>query len=336
MNFLRLIILLFTFLTIFSRSLKAQCFQDNHSTNTNDSWVSCSKSQNPNPIHGNSHWVMYDLGYSYQLEVLKLWNYNVQNETSQGVQHLTVDYSIDGTNWSQLGNFTVPEAPGNEGYSGFEGINFNGAIARYVVLTLNDNWAGNGCTGFSEVKFNILNNILPVDLTLFNARPIDYAAQINWETKSEVNFSHYELNRSNGNGHFEHTATIDAQNDPHTNYYEYLDLNITPGKTYLYKLKMVDLDGQYIYSDTRKVAFNSEQNVQIFPNPTQDIIRFDFRGFDGQKELITYNPLGMEIQRVSSIENQLILDIQQWPKGKYFCKLLQKGNLSSIGSITKI
>ncbi|MEM6319576.1 MAG: 3-coathanger stack domain-containing protein [Bacteroidota bacterium] len=126
------------------------------SNTAEDTWESCTMSPNPNAGRGNSHWIQYDLKSVYLLTESHIWNYNVANNTGKGFKEVVIDYSTDGTNWTQLGGIHQwNQATGTVGYEGFEGPNFNGVSARYILITALNNWDNNGlCSGFSKITFN--------------------------------------------------------------------------------------------------------------------------------------------------------------------------------------
>ena len=127
----------------------------NLTTTADNSWLSCGSSgANPNPIRSSQNrWIMYDLNNIYTLDGTRVWNYNVAGETTKGFKNVTIDYSLDGTNWTQLGgSYFWPLAPGTSDYAGFDGPDFNSMKARYVLISAIDNWGGN-CSGFSKITF---------------------------------------------------------------------------------------------------------------------------------------------------------------------------------------
>lgn len=145
-----------------SLNINAQnCTSTSHSVNINDSWKSCNEKLSPNPIRGNSHWVMYDLGYAYKLSTTRFWNYNVEGETEQGMKNIVIDFSLNGDDWTEIVNFQLSEASGTNSYEGEEGPNLGSTNTRYVLITAIDTWGGD-CPGLSEVKFD-LDNIVPVN-----------------------------------------------------------------------------------------------------------------------------------------------------------------------------
>jgi hypothetical protein len=133
-----------------------------HGTYWEDGWVSdidagSPPAASPNPARGTSQWIHYDLGYQYPLAVMHVWNTNEnywQDETDRGLNSITIDYSDDGTNWTELGTYSWPQAPGVDTYTGFDGPDFGGTCARYVLITINSNH-GDPDYGLSEVQLNL-------------------------------------------------------------------------------------------------------------------------------------------------------------------------------------
>ena len=133
----------------------SQCYDQPHTPFQQDGWLSCQMSANPNPVHGLSHWIMYDLGWEYVLDSTHFWNFNAWGQSDMGIKDLIIDYSIDGTNWTNLGTFELAQATASVKYEGVAGINFNNTSARYVLLTGLSNWGTTGCLGLSEIRFNL-------------------------------------------------------------------------------------------------------------------------------------------------------------------------------------
>ncbi len=138
-------------------SLYAQC---NDQTIWDQTWYSCELNENPNPEKDPSHWILYDLGAMYPLSDTKIWNVNQAGETDRGMKEVTIEVSNDKNKWESLGNFQLPQASGNFDYPGFEGPDFSGVRARYILITAISNWGDPSCYGLSEVQFNIASDLL--------------------------------------------------------------------------------------------------------------------------------------------------------------------------------
>ena len=148
------LVTLFIIFMLTGLTSQAQCLENRHSTNWYDGWISCTASPNPKTSYGTTHWIKYDLGYTYTLHNTKLWNSNDPSHLDYGIMDYKVDYSIDGTNWINLGSFTANQASGLSQYEGEFGPDFGGVSARYVLITPTSNYGGS-CFGFSELLFNI-------------------------------------------------------------------------------------------------------------------------------------------------------------------------------------
>jgi len=313
----------------------AQCRDDTHSTNQADSWVSCESSPNPNTFRGDSHWVLYDLGYMYQLGIATIWNYNVENETGKGFKDVLVDYSINGIDWITAGQFQLPQASGNNNYTGYRDFDFGDIGARYILLTAQNNWDGSGCAGISEFKVEVNGSPLPIDLLEFLAQPKEDYISLNWKTRDEINFSHFEIERSVDATSFSFLDQVQGNNDNNTNAYQLDDLNVKKGQLYYYRLKIVDLDGRFEYGPIRAAQIKESLEFSIYPNPTVNVLHISFAE-NFAKEIIIQNSTGHEVQRIKVKENMHHLDTSLFPAGIYFCSVLSGGAAISTKRFVKV
>ena len=143
--------------------MTAQCCQDRHSTDAHDGWVSCSTSANPVVGQGNTHWISYDFGQIHDLHESTFWNLNHPDELAWNIKKARIHYSLNGSSWAYWGELHFPQATGQPKYEGFQGPDFGGAKARYLVITPFENYGG-GCFGFGEIRINTE----PSGLSTFN------------------------------------------------------------------------------------------------------------------------------------------------------------------------
>ena len=116
-----------------------------------NNWLSCQISSNPNPLLPDGHWIMYDFGERHELVSAHFWNYNVANETDKGFQVVQIDFSEDGNNWQELGQYNWPLATGEPQYGGFNGPDLSGVFAKYILITSLD--GNNTCRGIGKAAF---------------------------------------------------------------------------------------------------------------------------------------------------------------------------------------
>ena len=120
-----------------------------HSTTATQMWLS---KKNVSPV-----WIQYEFDKTYKLYQMWVWNSNqaVEGSVGFGAKDVTVETSTDGTTWTALAD--VPEfadATGEPNYTHNTTVDFGGAQAKYVKLTIHSNWAdGTKQAGLSEVRF---------------------------------------------------------------------------------------------------------------------------------------------------------------------------------------
>ncbi|MCB0688866.1 MAG: discoidin domain-containing protein, partial [Saprospiraceae bacterium] len=134
-------------------SLLGQCYPDRHSTTWFDGWVSCEAFPNPNAGRGLSHWIMYDFGKVYSLHGTHIWSTNDPANLDRGLKNVVIDYSLDGNNWVESGEYVFEKGEGISTYEGFEGPDLKGVKARYLLVTAVDNYGG-ACFGLSEMRID--------------------------------------------------------------------------------------------------------------------------------------------------------------------------------------
>lgn len=132
-------------------------------------------------------------------------------------------------------------------------------------------------TSFSPFTFGSVSssNPLPVELISFDARADDFDnATLSWSTASEVNSSHFEVERSDeSTSEFTMIAHVPSQAksgySATTLDYQLTDPSLNAG-IYYYRLKQVDLDGAHEYSDVKVVSISDqvETDPVVFPNPS--------------------------------------------------------------------
>ncbi|MBP8912833.1 MAG: discoidin domain-containing protein, partial [Phycisphaerae bacterium] len=122
---------------------------DQHSVDPTHMWLSASGAAQPT-------WIRYEFDKAYKLDKLQVWNSNqaLESVLGFGAKDVTVECSLDGQTWTSLGDFQFPRAPGAATYLPDEPVDFDGAIAKFVKLTINSNWGGIVAQyGLSEVRF---------------------------------------------------------------------------------------------------------------------------------------------------------------------------------------
>ena len=184
------------------------------------------------------------------------------------------------------------------------------------------------------IKFMPFSASIPVELTSFTASAVDGNVVLNWITATELNNSGFQIERRktkdersedwesigfvNGNG----TST-------ETHNYSFADQSPVTGKSY-YRLKQIDFDGSYEYSNvievdlTLPIEFSLEQN---YPNPFNPATSIQYTISSKQNvQLLVYNVLGKEIATLVNEEKpagnyEVNFDASKLSSGVYFYQL---------------
>jgi hypothetical protein len=121
---------------------------------------------------------------------------------------------------------------------------------------------------FNKVDTNGVNTpALPIELIHFEASKNNGNALLKWSTSSEINSSHFELEKSLNTENWETFNTINAAGNSNSIIeYQGIDFNLGVSKTY-YRLKLIDFDGTSQYSEV-KVLDQERERLTIFPNPS--------------------------------------------------------------------
>jgi hypothetical protein len=132
---------------------------------------------------------------------------------------------------------------------------------------------------FQSFQYTTPQNVtLPVNLKSFDAKLSSGKAVLSWTAVNEERFSHYIVERSVDGKSFSDVTMVFSNGKLSTDAsYNYSELLTTPndGLVY-YRLKLVDNDGAFKYSQVRilKVSGGSATvSIQTYPNPVQSELR---------------------------------------------------------------
>ncbi len=110
---------------------------------------------------------------------------------------------------------------------------------------------------------------LPVILLSFTATKKGEQNLLQWATTQEINTSYFEVERSGDWVNFTSIGQVDAAgNSGVAKSYSLVDAKPVSGMNY-YRLKMVDKDGKFSYSEIRSIDEAVGFVVSIYPNPVE-------------------------------------------------------------------
>lgn len=201
----------------------------------------------------------------------------------------------------------------------------------------NDGWY------IDNVKISVYNSTIPVELVSFSAEVVNNSVQLNWRTASEINNKGFEIQRSqmsnvksqngwerigfvNGNGTSTKVQT-----------YTFTDNNPVNGKLY-YRLKQIDFDGMFEYSNIIEIDFAPILNFvlhQNYPNPFNPSTKISWQSPVGSwQTLKVYDVIGNEVATLineyrEAGSYEIEFNANNLPSGMYFYKL-ETGKFTSV------
>jgi PKD repeat protein len=135
------------------------------------------------------------------------------------------------------------------------------------VMTSNEACVAEKTVTSNEVT--MINSPLPINLFSFSGRRTNGGNQLNWVTASEANSAKFVVERSSDGQSYTTIGEVAAAgNSNSSRSYGFLDSRMQTGDNY-YRLKMVDKDGSFRYSNVVRIGSNSTLMItSVQPNPT--------------------------------------------------------------------
>ncbi len=302
--------------------------ETNEPDNTN--WVGAAHSGtfNGDPIQTCSGWGTIENMVWYTFEVTAVTPQPITIEVS----NVTCEGGTAGTPELQLGVFTktVPcSGSSTEGLADETGLGCAAGTGTLSILlptlpvgeyyVVADGDEGSECIwDFSSTQ------VLPVEFAGMDGYVDGKVNQIEWETASELNNSHFEIQRAaNITQKFTSIGRVEG-NGTTAEYSRYYFTDEEPLAQGYYRLKQVDFDGTIDYSKVISIKRDNGKGINIinlFPNPARgNSISFEFNSRSNEDMVVSiHNTLGqvVMIEKIESMKgfNSNVLDITNIPRG---------------------
>ena len=257
------------------------------------------------------------------------WLAGIQNAPNNQGSNLPATGLIEGTTFV---TFALSGSPDGGQYTGNRSneINFSDYLALIGIPAF---WTTETSDGelvlpFDETVFTI--QLAPVKWTSFKVESRTDANTLLWTTASEINNEKFVIERSFNGKNYEILGSVNGQGDSFKEVdYSFDDTTPSYGVNY-YRLKQVDFDGKYEYSDIVR-AENTKSRINIYPTTSSDYITIDM---DEQQvaSVLIFNEIGQTIKDMTISEMQTRIDISNLPNGMYFVQI----NAQSGRKIKKI
>lgn len=202
---------------------------------------------------------------------------------------------------------------------------------------------------FNKLKMTVIySDAVPVELTSFTASIGKNNVMLNWVTATEINNRGFEIERASRQvgttpiQGWERIGFVQGYGSTTTpKEYTFTDNKLNGGNKIQYRLKQLDYNGQYEYSNIVEVEIflNKFSLYQNFPNPFNPSTKIQYAISKQQyTTLKVYNVLGNEIETlVNEVKPagvyEVTLNADKLPSGVYFYKI-QAGSFVEIKKMT--
>lgn len=203
----------------------------------------------------------------------------------------------------------------------------NGYSPQIVSMPFSNNdvgalWVGD-IAGNRKLYWDVKSWIIPVELSSFTASVAGNDVQLSWITATETNNNGFEIERASSLLGWEKIGFVNGNGTTtETKSYSFIDNQVAAG-VYSYRLKQIDFNGTFEYSNIVEVEVSLPQNFELsqnYPNPFNPSTTISFNIPQNTFVILkVYDIIGNEVATLANEEK---------PAGKYNINF-DAGNLSS-------
>jgi len=168
--------------------------------------------------------------------------------------------------------------------------------------------------------------VLPLRLISFTAKLANGKSNLKWVSENEINVSHFDVERSSDGNRFEKLTEITSKGG---GIYNMVDAAPLKGVNY-YRLKMVDKDGKFTYSNIEvvKVLSNAGFGFNMYPNPNKGILILEPSLLDKPVTISIFDQQGRMVL-VKQITGITSININQLANGVYTVKMIHNTDIKT-------
>jgi pectate lyase len=240
-----------------------------------------------------------------------------------------------------VNNFTVSSGAIVENLSGYS---FN-PLSYYTYSPLDASLVKSIVTDNAGAGILNISLPLPVEMTVFTATLKNNMAVLNWSTATETDNFGFEVEKKEAGSSFTKAGFVAGNGTSSIKHsYTFLDKLTGSEKQISYRLKQIDVDGNYKYS--KEIELNNEIPTtflleQNYPNPFNPSTMINFSlPVDAKVVIRLYNVLGQQVgiilnKDLSAGRQQLTFSANKYSSGVYFYTIEASGKNNSVFKAVK-
>jgi SdrD B-like domain/Secretion system C-terminal sorting domain len=167
--------------------------------------------------------------------------------------------------------------------------------------------------------------VLPIKIISFTAVPQGNQIQLEWKVAEQINVADYEVQSSTDGRTFKTIVSIVASGNLSEGY-STIHSNPVTGLNY-YRIKSIDKDGSFSYTEIRKVTFGNFGDVVIYPNPVSaGVVNITLTGsMIGKAALISIISMEGKLltqQKLVKTKQTETINVSELANGNYIIKIV--------------
>jgi len=285
------------------------------------------------PLEGNSFYSKHNLNGSLDSVV----SYNIEHLFGPGV-------TVVAERWLAVGRvgFDVVDMDACFDLVWHDTNLFPTTFIGELINGSREDASGIGYTNTGDCYANIC--ILPIELVSFSGEESNCRVHLSWSTATEENTAHFIVQRSNNGIDFQDIGRVSAAGDS----YDLLTYNFVDeqfGIHNYYRLKQVDIDSRYTYTDVIKVetdCYQSGDVIEVYPNPVYGNNEMTLKLEATSAESAQISVINIEGKTMSETPvqlsegaNMLHFSMTNLPSGTYFVEVKGATWNSTVQKIVK-
>lgn len=165
---------------------------------------------------------------------------------------------------------------------------------------------------------------LPLTWKSFEATKENYGTLLRWITSSELNTSYFEVEKSTDTKSWKKIATVTAAGNTETEEsYTAKDEETVYGMNY-YRIKSVDMDGQFTYSSVEQVFVEQSNHISIYPNPVMNTLYIKLNTNAENTLIEIYSLDGKKQLSENTSQAKHAINVEHLQKGTYMIRISTK------------
>jgi len=174
--------------------------------------------------------------------------------------------------------------------------------------------------------------VVPIKLSNFTCVAQSNDAALDWHSAEEINADKYILEYSKNGSNFQSISIISAKGSNSNYKYVHQQVNGTA----FYRIKMMDKDGSFAYSEIRVLKFDKKTGFTIAPNPANDVVHVFTKNSAAIKSIQILSVDGQVINTLSKYNSGQQISISNLARGTYILKAIYKNSEMEYGRFIKM